>query len=662
MLLHDRGHEIAMATHITRVGLHARNDVHFTDGDYHLIRAARIETLKMMSHTDPSVYKRLRSEFPGLELIVRLYDDRVRNRSRPDPASFVAKMQPVVQSLRPYAVKFEIHNEPNHAEGIEGWGASDADARSFLSWYMSVLRSLKKACPWAKLGFPGLALNWPHRDLEWLSICQEAVRASDWLGCHCYWQYGNMLSDEWGLRFKLYHQRFPGLPIEITEFGNSTPNLAPDDMASQYVRYYQELNKHSYLGSASAFIASSPDSAWAPFAWMRSGGQMMPVVAAVGAMERKAVTIVTERTFPKTGKRVSGSFLTLYDKLGSAVCGDPITNQFREKGIAVQYFERLVMEELKPGQASLRAIGAQLIASRSEASRLQGVVDTLSMQSLPSVEAMIDKLADAAERLAAKIQVLQQELARAQMSAPVPGTVQALLANTLPAQITNLVKLSDQMHADLATALQSMGTNQEVLISELQARVKLLEARSSQAGPGVTPAPSGVAKPTIKNITNQLPKHATQRYRSRERSDIRLLVIHHSATPADTTPESVARYHVSHWNWAGIGYHFFITADGTIYQTNELETIASHCASANGAGVGICFAGDFTKAAPPTAQIHAGARLLAWLLDELSLGPSAIEGHRDLMQTACPGDQWLSGAMWRASLLKELANVQAGTG
>ena len=27
-----------MATHITRVGVHARNDVRFTDGDYRLIR------------------------------------------------------------------------------------------------------------------------------------------------------------------------------------------------------------------------------------------------------------------------------------------------------------------------------------------------------------------------------------------------------------------------------------------------------------------------------------------------------------------------------------------------------------------------------------------------------------------------------------------------
>ncbi len=246
------------------------------------------------------------------------------------------------------------------------------------------------------------------------------------------------------------------------------------------------------------------------------------------------------------------------------------------------------------------------------------------------------------------------------MSTPVSGTIQALLVNTLPAQIAGLVKLSEQIHADLAVALKSMGASQETLIKELQARVKLLESKSGDKESGVTPSPSAAGKPTIKNITNQLPRHATARYRTRELSAIKLLVIHHSATPANTTPESVARYHVNHWNWAGIGYHFFIAADGTIYQTNELGTVSSHAAPANETGVGICFAGDFTDAAPPAAQVHAGAHLVAWLLKELNLKTNAVEGHRELMQTACPGAQWLSGAKWRETLLKEVTKVQAG--
>ena len=76
-----------MATHRTLVGLHARNDVRFQERDYELIRLARIENLKMMSFTDTSVYARLRREHPGIEFIVRLYDERISANSRPSPWS-----------------------------------------------------------------------------------------------------------------------------------------------------------------------------------------------------------------------------------------------------------------------------------------------------------------------------------------------------------------------------------------------------------------------------------------------------------------------------------------------------------------------------------------------------------------------------------------------
>ncbi|MGD8398814.1 MAG: hypothetical protein PVG11_08145, partial [Anaerolineae bacterium] len=241
-----------MAKHRTLVGLHARNDVRFTEPDYQLVRWSRIELVKMMSFTEPAVFSRLRRENPDIEFIVRLYDSRTRANSRSSPADFVARMVPIIARLQPYTTKFEIHNEPNHAERVEGWGASDDNAQSFRSWYRQVLALLRQAAPWAEFGFPGLALNHPHRDLAWLGICRDVIQASDWLGCHCYWQYGNMLDNQWGLRFKLYHERFPAKQIEITEFGNSTPNLAREEVARQYAAYYTELNKYPYLGSASA--------------------------------------------------------------------------------------------------------------------------------------------------------------------------------------------------------------------------------------------------------------------------------------------------------------------------------------------------------------------------------------------------------------------------
>ncbi len=550
-----------MATHRTRVGVHARNSVFFTEADYVLIRRARIETIKMMSLTDVSVYERLRRENPGIEFIVRLYDDRIRRDSRPSPADFVARMVPIINSLQPYATKFEIHNEPNHAEGVEGWGASDDNARSFRDWYMQVLSALKEACPWAKFGFPGLALNSPHRDLEWLTICRDAIRASDWLGCHCYWQYGNMLKDEWGLRFKLYHERFPKKPIEITEFGDSTPNRPREEIARLYVQYYTELNKYPYLGSASAFIASSPDPAWVTFVWMKEGGEMLPVVQAVANMERKPVEIAepvpvpppvpqpAERTFPETGKTVRGSFLNFFDQYGLDICGYPITDQIEEAGLPSQYFQRVGLEESKEGKVRLKLVGAEAWASRAR-------------------------------------------------------------------------------------------------IAELQARIEQLSQQPPAAG--------GVKQPAIQDLVNQLPVHATARYPTRSLADINQIVIHHTATSPTITPQRIAEYQVRTLNKPGIGYHFFITADGVIYQTNRLETVSDHAFSRNQGSVGVCFAGNFTGSIPTAAQLKAGGQLCAWLLSQLRLTSDKIVGLGEFVNTQSPGVQWLKGQRWKDKLLEEV--------
>lgn len=274
-----------------RIGLHARNDTQFTETDYNAIRVARIETLKMMDFTQAGVLDRLRREQPGIEFIVRLFDDRISgSHTRPSPAEFVARFAPRITALRAYALKYEIHNEPNHYQGIEGWGNSDADAQHFRQWYLAVLAGLRQACPWASFGFPGLALNYPHRDMEWLDICRDAVLASDWLGCHCYWQYGSMFSQDWGLRFVHYRQRFPSKTIEITEFGNSTPGLDRQEMANQYAAYYQRLQQYPYIGSASSFICSSPDPTWDMFAWCNPNSQTLyPVVFAVGNAPRPPI-------------------------------------------------------------------------------------------------------------------------------------------------------------------------------------------------------------------------------------------------------------------------------------------------------------------------------------------------------------------------------------
>jgi hypothetical protein len=148
------------------------------------------------------------------------------------------------------------------------------------------------------------------------------------------------------------------------------------------------------------------------------------------------------------------------------------------------------------------------------------------------------------------------------------------------------------------------------------------------------------------HIVYRLPKHPTAKYEERGAQEIRTITIHHSASPATTTPEAIARYHVNNNGWPGIGYHFVVTGDGRIYQTNELTTVSYHAQSGNRESVGVCFTGDFTKGQPTPEQLDSGKKLMAALLHMLGLGRDAVVPHsRYVPTTACPGGNW-----WQAIL------------
>jgi hypothetical protein len=65
-----------------------------------------------------------------------------------------------------------------------------------------------------------------------------------------------------------------------------------------------------------------------------------------------------------------------------------------------------------------------------------------------------------------------------------------------------------------------------------------------------------------------------------------------------------------------------------------------------------------TKVVPPPAQLEAGARLAAWLLQELDLDLEVVKGHQEFMDTVCPGNQWLQGQQWKQMLRQEIVKVQ----
>ena len=75
------------------------------------------------------------------------------------------------------------------------------------------------------------------------------------------------------------------------------------------------------------------------------------------------------------------------------------------------------------------------------------------------------------------------------------------------------------------------------------------------------------------DVSAQLPRHTTARYDTRTLDTIKRVVVHHTVTRDNVTPERIAQVQVSQGR-AGITYHFLIGGDGAIYQTNALETVS----------------------------------------------------------------------------------------
>lgn len=119
------------------------------------------------------------------------------------------------------------------------------------------------------------------------------------------------------------------------------------------------------------------------------------------------------------------------------------------------------------------------------------------------------------------------------------------------------------------------------------------------------------------------PRSATGRKRA---------VIHHTAS-ADVAPETIHDWHRAR-GWAGIGYHFVITADGTVHRGRPYWARGAHCEGANEA-TGIALVGDFTSAPPTSQQVIALRALLA----HLAAKEADLKWYRhgDLNPTRCPG-------------------------
>ena len=132
-------------------------------------------------------------------------------------------------------------------------------------------------------------------------------------------------------------------------------------------------------------------------------------------------------------------------------------------------------------------------------------------------------------------------------------------------------------------------------------------------------------------------------------SDISYIAIHHSATSPSATPQEIAKYHVEKNSWGGIGYHFVISKEGTVFYVGDISTARANVANMNEKVLGICLIGNFTRGQSPTViQLDSCKKLIDFLInykDLISLnGWNCVKAHREFprQSTICPGDNWQS--------------------
>jgi hypothetical protein len=152
------------------------------------------------------------------------------------------------------------------------------------------------------------------------------------------------------------------------------------------------------------------------------------------------------------------------------------------------------------------------------------------------------------------------------------------------------------------------------------------------------------------------------------------MAVHHTVSPPTSNGDFEARlrqtqaYHMDTRGWCDVGYHFFVTIDGTSWEAREARFLGAHVSDNNSNNVGVVFVGCFTPGdttcetagygptTPPEVMIQEGGRLLGLLADEygITVDSQRVLGHRDHpgAQTGCPGDALYA----RLADLRSIAN------
>ena len=126
--------------------------------------------------------------------------------------------------------------------------------------------------------------------------------------------------------------------------------------------------------------------------------------------------------------------------------------------------------------------------------------------------------------------------------------------------------------------------------------------------------------------------------RMRKLNQVDFIGIHHTAVAHNQSVQTIHNFHVNTNGWAGIGYHYYIEQDGTIYKGRPDNKRGAHIRGENYRSLGVCVAGNFDVQdiqGEFPKQYKALVKLLIYLIAEY---PGVkIKRHTDFDQKTCPG-------------------------
>lgn len=111
------------------------------------------------------------------------------------------------------------------------------------------------------------------------------------------------------------------------------------------------------------------------------------------------------------------------------------------------------------------------------------------------------------------------------------------------------------------------------------------------------------------------------------------LILHH-AEASKASVEDINQWHLER-GWTGIGYHYYIRKDGTIWRGRPEWALGAHAVGHNDKSIGICCEGAYMTETMPAAQLSALKDLICDIMSRY--GNLKLLRHKDVNETDCPG-------------------------